>query len=109
MISVKPDPDGCPVADTGTTPGGLTRTNFKLQLQREQLLELERKEQQRAKQQHEQQEQQRQHQQQQQYNLQQQLLFSSASQPLSFSMPSGISSSLLKPTEVPSSILKVWN
>ncbi|XP_057313152.1 microphthalmia-associated transcription factor-like [Hydractinia symbiolongicarpus] len=51
MIKVKPDPDDPSVSasEQSIGVGSLTRTNFKLQLQREQLLEAEKKEQQRLK------------------------------------------------------------
>lgn len=51
MIKVKPDPDApsVSVSEQSIGVGSLTRTNFKLQLQREQLLEAEKKEQQRLK------------------------------------------------------------
>ena len=49
LVTVKPDPDAsCPDV-SNSCPTSLTRTSFKLQLQREHLIELEKKEQDRCK------------------------------------------------------------
>ena len=49
MVKVKPDPDGTStILNDSVGPASLTRTSFKLQLQREQLIEAEKKDLQRS-------------------------------------------------------------
>lgn len=100
-VKIKPDPDD-PSAAQNVANDNMTRTSFKLQLQRKQILEIERKEQQKNLQQLQQQQQQ----------AQQQRFFpnSSASQPFSVPrtsvQPRGLKANL-PAMNLPTSVLKV--